>query len=214
MDFKGKIPKILMGRRHSGHSFMPDKFVFPGGRVDRSDRIMNVASPLEKWVEDRLLTNVTRPSALKARAIALAAIRETYEETGIMVGEKGLGVPPVLSGTSWEQFSAKEIWPSLDQLHFVARAITPPSHSKRFDTRFFLADARNIGHVEPGMVREDAELTETLWIPLNQAKTLNIPSITGMIIDEVSDRIKAGFKPFIPIPLFREIRGRFIRQTL
>lgn len=214
MDFKGKIPKILMGRRHSAHSFMPNKFVFPGGRVDPSDRRMNVASPLDQLVEERLLTNVARPSSLKARSIALAAIRETYEETGLMLGERGLGAPPVVPGTPWEHFSAKEIWPSLDQLHFVARAITPPRHSKRFDTRFFLADAINIGHLESGVVGEHSELTETLWIPLNKAKTLDIPRITSMIIDEVIDRLNAGFQPFMPVPLFREVRGQFIRQNL
>ncbi len=214
IDFKGKIPKILMGRRHSGHAFMPDKFVFPGGRVDPSDRRMNIASPLDQIVEDRLLSRVSRPRSMKARAMALAAIRETYEETGIMLGEKGLGAPPPVLETPWESFTKQKIWPSLDQLHFVARAITPSRHAKRFDTRFFLADATHIAHIEDGMVGADAELTETVWIPLTSAKSLDLPSITALVLDEVIERLNGGLRPFLPIPFFHEVRGHFVRETL
>jgi len=214
IDFKGKIPKILMGRRHSGHAFMPDKFVFPGGRVDPSDRRMNIASPLDQIVEDRLLSRVNRPSSMKARALALAAIRETFEETGVLIGEKGLGAPPLIPETPWEQFTKLEIWPSLDQLHFVARAITPPRHKKRFDTRFFLADAAHIAHVEDGIVGPDAELTETVWVPLTQAKSLDLPSITATILDEVAERLSGGLRPFLPVPFFHEVRGQYIREFI
>jgi 8-oxo-dGTP pyrophosphatase MutT (NUDIX family) len=214
VDFQGKIPKILMGRRHSGHTFMPDKFVFPGGRVDPSDRRMNIASPLDQIVEDRLLSRVTRPSSMKARALALAAIRETFEETGVMIGETDLGAPPLISETPWEQFAKLAIWPSLDQLHFVARAITPPSHQKRFDTRFFLTDAAHIAHVEKGIVGPDAELTETVWVPLTEAKSLNLPSITAIVIDEVTERLNNRLQPFLPVPFFHEVRGQFVRELV
>ena len=214
VDFKGKSPKILMGRRHSSHTFMPNKFVFPGGRVDPCDRKMNIASPLSQITEDRILTRVRRPSSQKARALALAAIRETYEETGVMLGEIGLGAPPLVSGTPWEQFSSREIWPSLDSLHFVARAITPPRHSKRFDTRFFLVDATHIAHIEEGIVGEDTELTETVWISMNEAKTLDLPSITSMVIDEITERIAGGLKPYLPVPFFHQIRNNYIREEL
>jgi len=214
MDFKGKSPKILMGRRHSGHSFMPNKFVFPGGRVDPSDRKMNIASPLDQIVEDRLLLRVKSPSSLKARALALAAIRETFEETGVMVGEKGLGAPPTVPNTPWESFAKQEIWPSLDQLHFVARAITPARHTKRFDTRFFLADASNIAGIQDGFVGPAAEFTEIVWISLSKAKTLDLPSITASIIDEVTDRLSGGLRPFQPVPFFHEFRGKYIREYL
>jgi len=214
VDFKGKSPKILMGRRHSSHKFMPNKFVFPGGRVDPSDRKMNIASPLNQVAEDRILTRIKRPSSQKARALALAAIRETYEETGVMLGEMGLGAPPLLSGTPWEQFTSREIWPSLDSLHFVARAITPPRHSKRFDTRFFLIDAAHIAHIEEGIVGADTELTETVWIPMNEAKTLDLPSITSMVIDEISERIAGGLNPYLPVPFFHQVRNNYVREEL
>ena len=214
VDFKGKIPKILMGRRHSSHAFMPDKFVFPGGRVDPSDRKMNIASPLDQLVEDRLLARIARPSSIKARALALAAIRETFEETGMMLGEKGLGAPPLIHATPWASFTEQEIWPSLDQLHFVARAITPPRHNKRFDTRFFLVDATNIAHIEGGIVGPNAELIETVWVPLTRAKSLDVPSITAMILDEVIERLNGGLRPFLPVPFFHEVRSQYIRELI
>ncbi len=214
VDFTSKSPKILMGRRHSNHAFMPDKFVFPGGRVDPSDRKMNVASPLDQIVEDRLSIRAKQVSPMKARSIALAAIRETFEETGLMVGEEGLGAPPKLLGTPWESFSTREIWPSLDQLHFVGRAITPKIHKKRFDTRFFLTDAANIAYSEDGIVGPNSELTEILWVKLSEAKDLDLPSITSMIIDEITLRLDQGLKPYLPVPYFHEFRGRYVRDEL
>ena len=214
MDFSTKLPKILMGRRHSSHSFMPNKFVFPGGRVDASDRKMNIASPLDQMVEDRLAMKARHMSSMKARAIALAAIRETFEETGIMLGETGMGAPPKVVGTPWETYSAHEIWPSLDQLHFIARAITPKKHHKRFDTRFFLADSANIAHSETGKVGPDSELTEIVWVTLTEAKKLDLPSITSMIIDEITLRLEQGMKHYLPVPYFHEFRGRYVREEL
>jgi len=214
MDFKAKSPKILMGRRHSSNSFMPDKFVFPGGRVDPSDRKMNIASPLDQIVEDRLAVKTRHMSSMKARAIALAAIRETFEETGIMLGETGMGAPPKVVGTPWETYSIREIWPSLDQLHFIARAITPKKHNKRFDTRFFLADSANIAHSETGKVGPDCELTEIVWVTLSEAKKLDLPSITSLIIDEITLRLEQGMKHYLPVPYFHEFRGRYVREEL
>jgi len=214
IDFKEKVPKILMGKRHTNHSFMPDKFVFPGGRVDPSDRKMNIASPLDQIVEDKLLLRVKSPSPMKARALALASIRETFEETGVMIGEKGLGSPPAIPNTPWEGFTKQEIWPSLDQLHFVARAITPARHQKRFDTRFFLADASHIATIQDGIVGPDAELTEIAWVSLGNAKALDLPSITASIIDEVAVRLNGGLERFQPVPFFHEFRGSYIREYL
>src|SRR6266850_2121400 len=83
VDRSGSTPKVLLGRRHAGLKFMAGKFVFPGGRMEPGDRLMPVASGLDPFAEARLMRRVTRPSAHKARALALAAIRETFEETGL-----------------------------------------------------------------------------------------------------------------------------------
>src|SRR5258708_7886916 len=73
----GSAPQVLMGRRHGGHDFMPDKWVFPGGRIDRSDFRAPHATPLRRDVAARL-EKTTSPS--RARALAMAAVRETFEE--------------------------------------------------------------------------------------------------------------------------------------
>ena len=86
VNFNNKSPTVLMGKRHSRHSFMPDKYVFPGGKVDQCDRKINVAGALHPIVEERLMKQTRSPSPIKARSFALAAIRETFEETGIMLG--------------------------------------------------------------------------------------------------------------------------------
>src|ERR1700687_5653408 len=82
IDRSETVPKVLLGRRHERHKFMPGKFVFPGGRTEPSDRLMSTATPLGPRHVERLMKHVKRPSADKARALALAAVRETYEETG------------------------------------------------------------------------------------------------------------------------------------
>ncbi len=93
LDRTGPAPKVLMGRRHPNHKFMPGKFVFPGGRVEAGDRQMSVAGALDAHCERRLMTRVQRPSMQRARALALAAIRETFEETGLAFGTSDYGAP-------------------------------------------------------------------------------------------------------------------------
>ena len=46
LDRSGRVPKVLLGKRHHGHKFMPGKFVFPGGGLEPADRRMGVARPL------------------------------------------------------------------------------------------------------------------------------------------------------------------------
>ena len=86
VDRSGATPKVLLGKRHHAHKFMPGKFVFPGGRLEPNDRLMPSATPLNPFTEQYLMRNVKRPSAARAKGLALAAIRETFEETGLILG--------------------------------------------------------------------------------------------------------------------------------
>ena len=88
IDRSGPELKVLMGRRHEGHKFMPGKFVFPGGRVDREDAYVPVAGQLDPQVASRLMTRLRRPSRIRPRVLAVAAIREAYEETGLLLGKR------------------------------------------------------------------------------------------------------------------------------
>ena len=85
------MARVLMGKRHARHRFMPGKFVFPGGRVEPEDRRMAAAGVLDPHVEEKLNARVRRPSPNFARALALAAIRETFEETGLADRRPWLG---------------------------------------------------------------------------------------------------------------------------
>ena len=105
-------PEVLMGRRSSRHRFLPDMFVFPGGRLDAED-YARIKGALRPEVARRMALHV---EARKAAALGAAAIRETEEETGLKLEHLG-------------------------QLDYVARAITPPTSPIRFHGRFFFADA-------------------------------------------------------------------------
>lgn len=176
-------PTILMGQRSKGHVFMPDKWVFPGGRVDRSDAAAPAASELRPEVEAKVRAEGTRRAP---RAFALAAVRETFEETGLVVGRAGARggkAPP-----GWEDFVACDAAPELDKLAFVCRAITPPYRPRRFDARFFLAEADEVllddrPHFAGG------ELMHTRWFTLPEALALDLPNVTRFVLGEVEARL-------------------------
>src|SRR6266487_4339491 len=193
IDRSSADPKVLMGRRHAGHKFMPDKFVFPGGRVEARDRYVPVAGQLDPQVEARLMQRLRRPSRIRARVLASA--------------------PKFLDGC-WSAFAEAGVQPSLDELHFVARAITPPGRPRRFDTRFFAADARCIAHRVEGIIGPDAELVELTWVPIAAAKALDLPTITHVVLVDLEARIAAGFGHELTVPYYRRINRRFVRELL
>jgi 8-oxo-dGTP pyrophosphatase MutT (NUDIX family) len=209
LDHSGGTAKVLLGRRHEGHKFMPGKFVFPGGRIERSDRAMVAATPLDSTIAEKLGARLRRPAADFAKAIALAAIRETFEETGLALGvsEKAASAP----AGAWARFAETNVTPTLDAVEFIARAITPPGRPKRFDTRFLVADAKLIRHQEPGIIRPDAELVELVWMPLEEATALDIPAITRIVLKELDVAMKGGMDKNRSRPFFYE-RNRVWRR--
>jgi 8-oxo-dGTP pyrophosphatase MutT (NUDIX family) len=214
LDRRGRSPKVLMGRRHPGHKFMPGMFVFPGGRIESGDRAMSVAGILQPRAEQALLARVTRPSVQRCRALALAAIRETYEETGLLLGTKDHGPPESVPAGAWSAFQLHGVLPDLGDLQVVARAITPPHRPKRFDTRFFAVDHAAIAHEIDGVVGPDSEFVELAWVTLTAARKLALPTITLSILEELEDRLANGFMPELPVPFYYEHRGRFVREVL
>src|SRR5262249_61689230 len=116
------------------------------------------------------------PSRDKVRGFVLAAIRETFEETGILLGAKGRDPVPSPGGP-WDGFAAAGVVPDLAPVHFIARAITPPGPPKRFDTRFFAIDASAIAERLDGVVGPDTELTELVWHPIAAAARRGMPAV-------------------------------------
>jgi 8-oxo-dGTP pyrophosphatase MutT (NUDIX family) len=213
IDNSAPTPKVLLGKRHHGHKFMPGKYVFPGGGVEPTDKRMPMARPLDRQAEQHLMRAVKRPSPVKARALALAAIRETYEETGLLLGVPADDAPQAPPGP-WAAFGQAHLLPDLAAIHFVARAITPPRRSRRFDTRFFAADAAAIAHRVEGMIGPDAELVDLVWMPITEARQLDMPAITAVVLDELEARIAAGLGHELPVPFYQMLHRRFVRELL
>src|SRR5580704_3963920 len=213
IDRAEPVPKVLLGRRHERHRFLPGKFVFPGGRIEPTDRLMAVTAALHERHVAKLMKRFKRPSLAKAAAFALAAVRETYEETGIMLGATSADAMTTPAGP-WEAFAKAGIAPDLSKIHFIARAITPPNRPLRFDSRFFAADVSAIARRDDGFVGPDKELVELVWLPITQARELDVPGITAVALEELGDRIAAGMSLDHPVPLYRMLHKRFVREIL
>ncbi|MBU1378355.1 MAG: NUDIX hydrolase [Alphaproteobacteria bacterium] len=173
-------PRVLMGKRHGGHSFMPDRWVFPGGRIDRADYRAPFATDLRADVGglfDRYLP------AGRGRALALAAVRETWEEAGLLLAK-----PAQARATGpWKTFAEQGVLADLDALDVVARAITPPGVGKRFDTWFLLADAERLTSLD--RQPDCGELEEIAWVDFDDAMGLPLPTVTRTMIKEAVERM-------------------------
>lgn len=213
VDRTGKMPKVLLGRRHHGHVFMPGKFVFPGGRIDKVDRLVKPSAPLHPQVQKKLMRGVPKISAERARSLALTAIRETFEETGLLLGKKAKKASAMPEGP-WADMGQLGYAPDLSGLHFIARAITPPRRPRRFDTRFFSVDASAVAHKVDGIVHAEAELVELVWLPIAEARKLDLPTITGVVLQELEARVAAGFGHDLPVPFYRMLHSKFQRSLL
>jgi 8-oxo-dGTP pyrophosphatase MutT (NUDIX family) len=213
IDRSGDKPKVLLGLRHVGHKFMPGKFVFPGGRLELLDGKMSAISEIHPDMAKKLNERVAKPSSEFARALALTAVREVAEETGLLLGDKR-DQPPSVPGEIWDEFAKAKVHPDLGNIHFIARAITPPRRPRRFDTRFFTADASAIAHTIEGVVGPDSELVELVWIPIDEATRLDMPTITGVVLEELAARVAAGMGHSLPVPFYFMKDQQFFRELL
>ncbi len=205
--------RVLMGKRRMDQVFMPGKFVFPGGRVDPTDKDVTSADELTDDETRKLLHDMKgHPSTARARGIALAGIREVFEETGIIIGEAAKsGASSAQPG--WQSFYDHGFLPSLSKLCFFARAITPPGRPRRYDTRFFSIPARHIG-LDTG--KRDEELSDIGWYSFEECAQLDLPPITRVVLEDLSDHLKAG--PLGPsrkaVPYYHQRRGTFLRELI
>jgi 8-oxo-dGTP pyrophosphatase MutT (NUDIX family) len=201
-------PKILFGRRNAKLRFLPNKFVFPGGALDRADRAVDCDGDLGPDCARRLAALTRQRSASLGRALALAAVRELAEETGLYLGVPG----DLRANGSWAGFSARGVRPSLTGVRYVARAITPPHAPRRYDTRFFAAEASAIAARDEGAVGPDSELTELAWATPQEARNLDLHQMTAAVLAEL-ERTLVEPAP-AKVPFFRVKRGRFVRDWI
>ena len=214
LDREGPRPRVLMGKRHPGLKFMPNVFVFPGGKAEASDATVPTGSDLRPVVVDKLIARTIRGNAARARRLALAAIRETFEETGIVIGRKGEAATGPSDGP-WAEFLATGHLPDLAAIHYLGRAITPPNRPKRFDTRFFVVDAGAVQHTIEGIVGPDAELVEMAWLSLEETISMPLPTITRIMLSELHEAVTSGaLGTEAPVPFFHERHRKRIRELI
>ncbi len=201
-------PRVLMGQRGAKAAFMPSKFVFPGGAVDQGDADVPMAEPLSDLCRQRLLEDSEEDLS---HALAVAAIRELWEETGLLLGQPGVwsGDP----SEDWETFAATGLVPTASGMHFFFRAITPPGRPRRFDARFFLIDADHIVGDADDFSAASEELSHLQWVPLEEARALDLPFITEVVLAELSARAgEIGPPPSVPFFKNNDEESLFLRM--
>ncbi|HRO11939.1 NUDIX hydrolase [Amaricoccus sp.] len=190
--------RVLMGQRGGSAAFMPDKFVFPGGAVDPEDGMLPGGSALDPLTERRL--GVGTPPGLVA-SLARAAVRELWEETGLMLGRADPAAAGRTVPQSWRGFYANGLVPHTAALRFVFRAITPRGRPRRFDARFFLVEAGDVAG--DSLAPSGDELSRLQWLTLAEARALPLPFITEVVLSEV-EALVADPDPARPVPFFHQ----------
>jgi 8-oxo-dGTP pyrophosphatase MutT (NUDIX family) len=207
----GPTPSVLLGQRGKSAVFMPNKFVFPGGAVDQSDFDNSFLDEPDPVCSRRLqeYSNIENTHAFFS-----AAIREVWEETGLMFGKKCNGKIEKTNYTSWKAFYDLGLKPSATGFHFIFRAITPPNRSRRFDARFFLVNANNVSGEIDDFSKASDELSHLQWFSIKEARNLDLPFITEVILAEVEHLIEDLNCPN-SVPFFNNSseKSEFIRIT-
>ncbi|MGJ8621618.1 MAG: NUDIX hydrolase [Yoonia sp.] len=198
-------PAVLMGQRGANAAFMPGKFVFPGGAVDPNDASVPV-TPLADLDRARLVAD----STVSAETLAAAAIREAWEETGQVLGAKGTWPDPP---AGWRGFARTGFVPNAAALQFFFRAVTPVGRPRRFDARFFLADAAQLCTDPDDFSGAEDELSHLQWVPLSEARRFNLPFITKVVLAELMVHLKRKGPP-ASVPFFRNDDEAFLVSRL
>ena len=172
-------PSVLMGQRGAAAAFMPSKYVFPGGAVDAEDHQVAFAADLPSRLDSLLGKDLRAEAAISPRALAAATLRELAEETGLLVGQPG-DAP-----TGWDHYASAGLAPDPSALLYLFRAITPPGRSRRFDARFLLLDAQCVHGDRSDFSAACDELSHLHWVPLTEARALDLPFITEVVLAEV-----------------------------
>src|SRR5271168_1198138 len=164
---KGENLEVLAGRRPMHVKFMPGVHVFPGGAIDPPDRI---AWSVETGSE---------ASGVRLARAARAALRETWEEVGVLVGRPaGSHSAPPATRQIERAYRERGIVAAMDLLTYVGRAITPSHSSRRFNTRFFLSDGANVF----GEPASSEELEDVRWYRVGQHPLESFRDVTRFML--------------------------------
>ena len=182
---EGRRARVLLGRREPKGRFMPDVYVFPGGRVDPRDARARTVSELRREVAGRLQSTC---SSARARAIAVAAVRETFEETGLRFG----------------RLEGQRLLPALSGLDYIARAITPSHLPVRYHARFFMARADQAD----GELAGSGELLDLRFVTIEEALSLRVIDVTAFVLGHLRDILESEKPAGLPLYHYRNGESR------
>lgn len=178
-------PEILMGKRSARHDFMPSVYVFPGGRVDRRDSYTACSTELDPVTRDILATAL---STTRARACAVAAVRETYEESSLVIDKSSNALERTSDEVSWSELINGGYQPDISGLELFGRAITPPCRTKRFDTWFFLLRLNE--EIAAQKIGTSAELIHLDWFGLAEAENIKTAQATSTMLGILTEYLQ------------------------
>lgn len=172
--------EVLMVLRNSRSAFAPSAYVFPGGRVEEDDcssDLVNFVGGKDVLGLQSILDGISTPQ--KSLGILIAAIRETFEEVGLLLARRRDGAPifadPADTANLLQTLRQKmrrceltfrqlleeeNLVPALDELYYFAHWITPELSPIRYDARFFVAAVPSRQQARP----DGEELTRHVWI--------------------------------------------------
>ncbi len=189
--------EVLMGRRSRRAAFVPDFFVFPGGRLDPLDHDVQAATPLDPALIGGM---GVRGSAKMAQALAVTAVRETYEETGLLLAERGdIGR---VTHPDWAAWKDRGIAPALGRLGYFGRAVTSPVSPIRFNARFFIVPAERL----EGRIGGSGELSDlAFYRAADVLRDKLIVDVTEFMLKNLMAHAAdpGGFDPQAPVFAYR-----------
>jgi 8-oxo-dGTP pyrophosphatase MutT (NUDIX family) len=191
--------QVLVGRRPAGARFLPGRYVFPGGALEPGDSRARPASELGVGMSNLMAVG---GDDKRARSLAMAAVRETFEETGLLVAKPG-DVGPAAS-QSWSVMRERGVAPALAHLTYVGRAITPVRSPIRFHARFFVADAR----YSTGDLGGDSELVDLHWCPVKELADLPTIAVQSFMLTHAVAAMTGDTSGPAGKPLFTQRAGR------
>lgn len=166
--------QCFMVRRHIKSDFASDVFVFPGGKVDQADRDPGLA----RHVELHPTPSLQGLEASRWQGLVVAAIRELFEEAGVLLAYRENQRLLRLEGEEGDRFSEhrrrlragelsladlvreENLTLAADRLHLFSHWITPVDFHRRYDTRFFVAYMPS--HQTP--IHDTEETVDSVWI--------------------------------------------------
>jgi len=175
---------------------MAGQYVFPGGRIHPSDRRRWLSEPDPAGFEHR-------PWLL---ALARAALRETFEETGLLIGRRSTALPqraphdhmltPIEAA-----YQAERLAPAVDRLMAIGRAITPGASPIRFHAHFFMSDAE----LAVGALRGGDELEDLRWHSVDGGELPQMADVTRFMLTQAAIAWRHGTAD--SVPLYSYVRG-------